>query len=250
MIDADDDVFFQAAPIHIRAVMSELRRLEKPCKRVILAGGGNIGMRLARATKERYRVKVIERDLGRSKRIAEDLERTIVLHGDAADEELLLEENIESTDVFCAVTNAAFESISGLTTTGATVILGVDNLPKSILFDRQQLRWLRGMGIIVLAVAVLPMLGVGGMQLYRAEKPGPMKDTKLTARITETAKALWHIYLWLTVACALAHWGAGMTLFDAVCHALATVAISGFSTHDLSMGYFDCTTIEMIAVVF
>ncbi len=147
-------------------------------------------------------------------------------------------------------TNAIFESISGLTTTGATVILGLDDLPKSILFYRQQLQWLGGMGIIVLAVAVLPMLGVGGMQLYRAEMPGPMKDTKLTPRITETAKALWYIYLWLTVACALAYWGAGMTLFDAVGHAFATVAIGGFSTHDLSMGYFDSTAVEMIAVVF
>ena len=117
-----------------------------------------------------------------------------------------------------SLTNAVFESISGLTTTGATVILGLDDLPKSILFYRQQLQWLGGMGIIVLAVAVLPMLGVGGMQLYRAEMPGPMKDTKLTPRITETAKALWYIYLWLTVACALAYWGAGMTLFDAVGH--------------------------------
>jgi trk system potassium uptake protein len=147
-------------------------------------------------------------------------------------------------------TNAIFESISGLTTTGATVILGVDDLPKSILFYRQQLQWLGGMGIIVLAVAVLPMLGVGGMQLYRAEMPGPMKDTKLTPRITETAKALWYIYLGLTVACALAYWGAGMTPFDAVGHAFATVAIGGFSTHDLSMGYFDSTAIEMIAVIF
>jgi trk system potassium uptake protein TrkH len=149
-----------------------------------------------------------------------------------------------------SITNAVFESISGLTTTGATVILGLDELPKSILFYRQQLQWLGGMGIIVLAVAVLPMLGVGGMQLYRAETPGPIKDTKLTPRITETAKALWYIYLWLTIACALAYWGAGMSLFDAVGHSFATVAIGGFSTHDLSMGYFDSTAIELIAVIF
>ncbi|AHF03166.1 potassium transporter [Marichromatium purpuratum 984] len=147
-------------------------------------------------------------------------------------------------------TDAVFESISGLTTTGATVIVGLDALPKSILFYRQQLQWLGGMGIIVLAVAVLPMLGIGGMQLYRAEMPGPMKDSKLTPRITETAKALWYIYLWMTVACALAYWGAGMTLFDAIGHAFSTVAIGGFSTHDLSMGHFDSTLIEMIAVVF
>ncbi|MCG6896442.1 MAG: TrkH family potassium uptake protein [Thiocapsa sp.] len=149
-----------------------------------------------------------------------------------------------------SVTDAIFESMSGLTTTGATVIVGLDYLPKAILFYRQQLQWLGGMGIIVLAVAVLPMLGIGGMQLYRAEMPGPMKDTKLTPRITETAKALWYIYAWITVACALAYWAAGMSLFDAVGHAFSTVAIGGFSTHDASMGYFDGTLIEMIAVVF
>ena len=105
VIEADDEIFFIAAPQHIRSVMSELRRLEKPYKRLIFAGGGNIGTRLARATERDYRVKVIERDLNRCKHIAETLERTIVLHGDAADEELLLEENVEDTDVFCAVTD-------------------------------------------------------------------------------------------------------------------------------------------------
>jgi len=149
-----------------------------------------------------------------------------------------------------SVTDAVFESLSGLTTTGATVIIGIDELPRSILFYRQQLQWLGGMGIIVLAVAVLPMLGIGGMQLYRAETPGPMKDSKLTPRITETAKALWYIYLGLTVACGAAYWIAGMSLFDAVGHAFSTVAIGGFSTHDESIGYFDNTAIEMIAVVF
>ena len=117
------------------------------------------------------------------------------------------------------LTDALFESMSGLTTTGATVLTGLDNLPPSILYYRQQLQWLGGMGIIVLAVAVMPMLGVGGMQLYRAETPGPMKDSKLTPRITETAKALWYIYLGLTVSCAMAYWAAGMTVFDAVGHA-------------------------------
>ncbi|MGD8309916.1 MAG: TrkH family potassium uptake protein, partial [Chromatiales bacterium] len=147
-------------------------------------------------------------------------------------------------------TDAVFESISGLTTTGATVLVGIDDLPPSILFYRQQLQWLGGMGIIVLAVAVLPMLGVGGMQLYRAETPGPMKDSKLTPRITETAKALWYVYLGLTVACAAAYWAAGMDLFDAVGHAFSTVAIGGFSTHDASIGFFNSTLIELIAVVF
>lgn len=154
----------------------------------------------------------------------------------------------EHTDMH--FTDAVFESLSGLTTTGATVIVGLDELPHSILFYRQQLQWLGGMGIIVLAVAILPMLGIGGMQLYRAETPGPMKDTKLTPRITETAKALWYIYLGLTVACALGYWAAGMTLFDAIGHAFSTVAIGGFSTHDLSMGYFNSAVIEVIAVVF
>lgn len=149
-----------------------------------------------------------------------------------------------------SITDAVFESISGLTTTGATVIVGLDDLPHSILFYRQFLQWLGGMGIIVLAVAVLPMLGIGGMQLYRAETPGPVKDTKLTPRITETAKALWYIYLGLTISCGVAYWLAGMNAFDAISHAFSTVAIGGFSTHDASMGYFNNRGIELIAIVF
>ena len=154
----------------------------------------------------------------------------------------------ENLDI--SITDALFESISGLTTTGATVLAGLDNLPHSILFYRQELQWLGGMGIIVLAVAVMPMLGIGGMQLYKAEAPGPVKDNKLTPRIAETAKALWYIYLGLTVACAIAYWAAGMTLFDAVAHSFSTVAIGGFSTHDASMGYFDSQLIEIVAIVF
>jgi len=149
-----------------------------------------------------------------------------------------------------SITDALFESISGLTTTGATVITGLDSLPPSILYYRQQLQWLGGMGIIVLAVAILPMLGVGGMQLYRAETPGPLKDSKLTPRITETAKALWYIYLSLTVACAGAYWLAGMSLFDAISHAFSTIAIGGFSTHDASIGYFQNEAVQMIGIVF
>jgi len=149
-----------------------------------------------------------------------------------------------------SITDALFESISGLTTTGATVLTRLDTLPHSILFYRQQLQWMGGMGIIVLAVAVLPLLGIGGMQLYRAEAPGPVKDNKLTPRITETAKALWFIYLGLTVACALAYWAAGMNLFDAVGHAFSTVAIGGFSTHDASMGFFSSPAIGWVAVIF
>jgi len=149
-----------------------------------------------------------------------------------------------------SVTDAIFESMSGLTTTGATVLTGLDELPRSILYYRQQLQWLGGMGIIVLAVAVLPMLGVGGMQLYRAETPGPVKDTKLTPRITETAKALWYVYLAFTIACAASYMLAGMNWFDALCHSFSTVAIGGFSTHDLSMGYFDSAAIDLVAIFF
>lgn len=149
-----------------------------------------------------------------------------------------------------SVTDAVFETVSGLTTTGATTLTGLDNLPRSILYYRAQLHWLGGMGIIVLAVAVLPMLGVGGMQLYRAETPGPMKDSKLTPRITETAKALWLIYVGLTVLCVLAYWYAGMGLFDAVCHGFATLATGGFSTHDASIAWFNSPTIELIAIFF
>jgi trk system potassium uptake protein len=146
--------------------------------------------------------------------------------------------------------DAIFESISGLTTTGATVISGLDDLPRSILIYRQLLQWLGGIGIIVIAVAVLPMLGIGGMQLYRAEIPGPTKDRKLTPRIAETAKALFFVYLALTVVCALAYWAAGMSGFDAVAHAFSTVAIGGFSTHDASMGYFESNTILLICSLF
>lgn len=149
-------------------------------------------------------------------------------------------------------TDAMFESFSGLTTTGATVIPELKKLPKAILFYRQQLQWLGGMGIIVLAVAVLPMLGVGGMQLYRAETPGPIKDSKLTPRITETAKALWLIYLGLTIACAVSYMAVGMGLFDAICHSFSTVAIGGFSPYDDSLGHFnkDGSGVRIVCIVF
>jgi len=149
-----------------------------------------------------------------------------------------------------SVTDAFFESMSGLTTTGGTILTNLDTLPKSILFYRQQLQWLGGMGIVVLAVAIMPMLGVGGMQLYRAETPGPMKDSKLTPRITESAKALWYIYVGLTFVCMLCYWLAGMSFFDAICHAFSTIAIGGFSTHDQSLGFFDSVAIETIAMFF
>ena len=148
------------------------------------------------------------------------------------------------------VVDALFESMSGLTTTGATILTAIDNLPPSILYYRQQLQWLGGMGIVVLAVAVMPMLGVGGMQLYRAETPGPIKHNKLTPRITETAKGLWYIYLGLTVVCALCYHLAGMNIFDAVGHAFSTIAIGGFSTHDANLGYFQSNAVNFIAIVF
>jgi trk system potassium uptake protein TrkH len=149
-----------------------------------------------------------------------------------------------------SVTDAFFESFSGLTTTGATVINGIDYLPKAVQFYRQQLQWLGGMGIIVLAVAILPILGVGGMQLYRAETPGPVKDSKMTPRIADTAKHLWYIYLALTTACSLAYWIAGMNWFDAICHAFSTIAIGGFSTYDASLGYFNSPVINFMCVIF
>ncbi|MFD1619852.1 TrkH family potassium uptake protein [Thalassotalea marina] len=149
-----------------------------------------------------------------------------------------------------SITDAFFESFSGLTTTGATILTQIDGLPHAVLWYRQQLQWLGGMGIIVLAVAILPMLGIGGMQLYRAETPGPVKDSKMTPRIADTAKHLWFIYVGLTVACTLSYWGAGMTMFDAICHAFSTIAIGGFSTHDLSMGYFQSPLINFICVFF
>lgn len=149
------------------------------------------------------------------------------------------------------VADAVFESVSGLTSAGGTVITAnIDQLPHAILYYRQQLQWLGGMGIIVLAVAILPMLGIGGMQLFRAETPGPMKDDKLTPRITETAKALWYIYLILTLGCTLFYWLAGMDLFDAVGHSFATVSLGGFSTHGASMGYFTDPMIWWVGTVF
>ena len=146
--------------------------------------------------------------------------------------------------------DSVFESMSGLTTTGATIVTNIDALPRAVLYYRQQLQWLGGMGIIVLAVAILPMLRIGGMQLYRAETPGPMKDSKLTPRIKETAKALWLIYVGITATCIFAYWLAGMKLFDAVGHAFSTVAIGGFSTHDDSLAFWNNPTLESVAIVY
>jgi len=147
-------------------------------------------------------------------------------------------------------TDAFFETMSGLTTTGATVLVGLDNLPAAVNLWRHELNWLGGMGIIVLAVAILPLLGVGGMQLYKAETPGPMKDSKLTARIADTAKALWLVYFAITVACILSLKVVGMNWLDAICHAFAALSLGGFSTYDASVGHFDSPAIEVVLIVF
>jgi trk system potassium uptake protein len=147
-------------------------------------------------------------------------------------------------------TDAVFEAVSGFTTTGATVLTGLDELPRSILYFRHQTQWLGGIGMVVLAVALLPMLGVGGMQLLKAESPGPVKDAKLTPRITQTAKALWIVYVAITAICAACYWIAGMSVFDAIAHSFSTVSTGGFSTHDKSLAYFHSSTVETIAVIF
>jgi len=149
-----------------------------------------------------------------------------------------------------SLVDAVFESASGFTTTGATIISNVDALPRAILFYRMETQWLGGMGIIVLAVAILPMLRIGGMQLYRAETPGPVKDAKLTPRITETAKALWLVYVGITILCIAAYDMGGMDMFDAVGHGFSTVATGGFSTHNESMAYWDSPELEVIAMFF
>ena len=147
-------------------------------------------------------------------------------------------------------TDAFFEAVSGLTASGATVLSGLDRLPPSLNIWRGFMIWLGGMGVIVLAVAILPLLGVGGSQLFKAETPTPMKDNKLTPRIAETAKGLWLIYVGLTVACALAYRWAGMTWLDAVMHAFTTMGLGGFSTHDESYAYWNSPRIEAVAIVF
>lgn len=147
-------------------------------------------------------------------------------------------------------TRAYFEAMSGLSTTGATVLHGLDTLPHSINLWRAALSWLGGMSIIVLAVAILPLLGIGGMQLYRAGAPGTVKDAKLAPRITETARVLWFVYAGLTAACTVALWACGMPLFDAICHAFSTLSLGGFSTHDANVAYFHSPLIEFVMALF
>ena len=149
-----------------------------------------------------------------------------------------------------SVADAVLESTSGITTTGATVLSGLEHMPTSIQWYRQQLQWMGGLGIIVLAVAILPMLKIGGMEIYKAEVTGPVKENRLTPRIAETAKMLWAIYIGLTAICALALWAAGMSLFDAVGHSFSTIATAGFSTYDASIGHYDSALIESLIILF
>lgn len=147
-------------------------------------------------------------------------------------------------------TDAYFETVSGLTTTGSTVLSNLDTLPMSINLWRHQLVWVGGMGLIVLAIAILPLLGIGGRQMFKAETPGPMKDSKMTPRIAETAKGLWLVYVGVSIACIIAYKWAGMGWFDAICHGFSTMGLGGFSTHDASFGYFDSPAIEQVAIGF
>jgi trk system potassium uptake protein TrkH len=149
-----------------------------------------------------------------------------------------------------SITDAYFEAMSGITTTGSTVMTGLDALPLSINVWRCLLTFMGGMGIIVLAVAILPMLGVGGSQIFRAETPGPMKDTKLTPRIAETARGLWTVYFAIALVCMLAYRAAGMGWADAFMHMCTTIALGGFSSYDASFGAFNSPAIEAVAVVF
>ncbi len=147
-------------------------------------------------------------------------------------------------------TDAYFEAVSGLTATGATVLSGLDQLPPSINVWRALLQWLGGMGVIVLVVAILPMLGVGGRQVSKAEIPGPMKDEQLTPRVTQTAKGLWLIYAALTLACGFAYHTAGMTPLDAMIHSFTTLSLGGFSSHDASLAYFNSPMVDLVAIAF
>jgi trk system potassium uptake protein TrkH len=156
----------------------------------------------------------------------------------------------EGTPTPISFTRAYFEGMSALTTTGATALTGLDQLPGSINLWRCFLQWLGGMGILVLAVAILPMLGVGGSQLFRAETSGPMKDTKLTPRIKETAKGLWGVYCAISLACVLAYWLGGMSPLEAWMHMFSTLSLGGLSSHDASFGYFRSPVLEWIAIFF
>jgi trk/ktr system potassium uptake protein len=148
------------------------------------------------------------------------------------------------------LTDAVFEATSGLTTTGATVFSGLDDLPRSVLLYRQLLQWIGGMGVILLGVAILPLFGIGGMAIYKTESPGPVRDSRLLPRVVQTARSLWIVYLTLTVLCAGSYWGLGMSGFDAITHAFSTISTGGFSTHDANIAYFHSGAIELAATLF
>jgi trk system potassium uptake protein TrkH len=147
-------------------------------------------------------------------------------------------------------TDAYFEAMAGLTATGSTVLSSLDGLPTSLHVWRAMLQWFGGMGVIVLAVAVLPLLGIGGRQILRAETPGPMKEKQLTPRIAQTAKGLWYVYALFTALCVLGYYLAGMGAADAFIHAFSTVSLGGFSSHDASFAHFQSSAVEAVAVVF
>jgi len=222
-------------PIIAALVYGELSALRGFC---VAAGFALVGGMLLRLATQRYRYDLKSRDAYLL------VTATVLLIALVASLPLLIDLPGLS------FTKAYFEAMSGLSTTGATILSGIDQLPRSVVLWRHALSWLGGMGIIVLAVAVLPLLGVGGMQLYRAGAPGTVKDAKLAPRITETARTLWFVYAGMTLACALALWAAGMSLFDAICHAFSVLSLGAFSTHDASIGFFDSPMIEFVLMIF
>ncbi len=157
---------------------------------------------------------------------------------------------IISPAVELPIIHAFFEATSGFTTTGATVLTNLQDLPKSILWYRTQLHFFGGMGIVILAVAIMPLLGMGGMALFKVEVSGPIKEDKLTPRIAQTARNLWSVYLLLLFACIVTYYIGGMDLFDAITHGFTTVATAGFSNYDDSLGHFDSKFIDITAIIF
>ncbi|GAA0881386.1 TrkH family potassium uptake protein [Algoriphagus jejuensis] len=147
------------------------------------------------------------------------------------------------------ISDAVFETVSGLTTTGASILTDIEAMPKGLLFWRSMTQWIGGLGIIVLTVAIFPLLGIGGSELFVAESPGPTSD-KVHPRISETAKRLWYIYVGLTVAATMLYWAGGMAFYDAINHSLTTMATGGFSTKNASMAFYDSAFIQYVAIIF
>jgi trk system potassium uptake protein TrkH len=221
-------------------VATAILYLEPAAIRAFIAGGGvcaALGLLIRLATR-RYRSELKPRDGYLLVTLS-----WLALAATAAVPLLLLLPGLSFTRAF-------FEAISGLSTTGATVLTGLDQLPHAVNIWRHALSWLGGLGIIVMAVAILPLLGIGGMQMHRADAPGPIKDAKLTPRIMQTARLLWLVYSGFTLACALALRMAGMNWFDAICHAFSVLSLGAFSTHDASIGYFNSPLIESVLGIF